>query len=153
MASPYRKRYDDLAQQESEYKDIVISKLKASAFELHQNEQECDKLNLRLTNLNHRLNGLQNEKDLDEKEYNHRNDLNTKTIYNLRDEVRALEAELDKIEADIALKRNDNDGVNRIISIKSSDLAKLKCELADLADDNKALTLDNKDLEQQVGFI
>lgn len=153
MASPYRKRCNDLAQQESEYKDVVISKLKASAFELRQGEQECDELSLRLNNLHHRLNLLQNEKDLDEKEHDHRNELNTKTIYNLRDEVRALEDELEKIEADITIRKNENDSVNRTISIRSADLAKLKCELADLGDDNKGLALDNKDLEQQVGFI
>jgi len=150
MASPYRKRYFDQAQIESDHKDVIISQLKAECFELRENERDYNDLNSRVNNLNHRFNLLQEEKVLDEKEHNYRSEVNLKTINALRDEVVALKGDLTAVERDNQDLRADNESVNLVIRAKTADLAQLKSDLADLSDDNSQLNLQNKELDRQV---
>jgi len=149
MTSPYKKRYFDQSQVESDHKDIVVSQLKAEAFELRENERDYNDLNSRVNNLNHRFNLLQEEKVLDEKEHNYRNELNLKTINALRNEVEGLKSDLNAITRDADDIRADNESVNVVVRNRTSDLAKLKSDLADLSDDNTHLTLENKELDRQ----
>jgi len=150
MSSPYRRRYNDPYQIESDHKDVVISNLKAEAFELRQGERDYEEINARLNNLNHRFNLLKDEKSLDEREYNTRTDLNHRTINNLKDDIEALRSEYRSVEADILDLRTDNQHINGIISGKSAELSKLKTELADLLNENDGVTINNKDLERLI---
>jgi len=148
MSSPYKNRHT--ANNESDQKDIVISQLKAAAFELHQSEKGIDNLGTKLTNLNHRFNLLQKEKALDEKEYNNRNELYTKTIQELKEEVNALRAELEAREGNVQALVEENDDINKVISTRTAEVARLKCELGDLSDENKDLNLQINELEHQI---
>jgi chromosome segregation ATPase len=150
MTSPYRKRYNDPYQIESDHKDVVISQLKAEAFELRQGERDYEELNARMNNLNHRFNLLKDEKSLDEREYSTRTELNHRTINNLKDDIEGLRSEYRSIEADILDLRGDNQSINGIISVKSSEIAKFKTELADIINENEELTINNKDLDRLI---
>lgn len=61
-----------------------------------------------------------------------------------------MRAEYRSIEADILDLRTDNQSINGVISVKSSEIAKLKTELADIINENEGLTINNKDLDRLI---
>lgn len=149
MTSSYKK-YFDPAQIESDQKDLIVSQLKAELFELRQNERDYNELHSKLNNLEHRYNLLQEEKTLNEREFKNRNELNLRTINNLKVDIDSLKQELNVLSADAQDLRYDNQSINEIITNKSAEVASLKAELADLSDSNSHLTMERKDLEVQI---
>jgi len=149
MTSSYKK-YFDPAQIESDQKDLIVSQLKAELFELRQNERDYNELHSKLNNLEHRYNLLQEEKTLNEREFKNRNELNLRTINNLKADIDSLKQELNVLSADAQDLRYDNQSINEIITNKSAEVASLKAELADLSDSNSHLTMERKDLEVQI---
>lgn len=152
MASSYKK-YFDPAQIESDQKDLVISQLKAELFELRQNERDYNELHSKLNNLEHRYSLLQEEKTLNEREFKNRNELNLRTINNLKADIDTLKQELNVLNADTQDLRFDNQNINEIVNARSSELAQLKAEIADLSDNNSHLSLEKKDLETQISRV
>jgi len=148
MSSPLRKSMYGASQVETERKDVIISQLKAEAFELRQGERDYSDLNARLNNLHHRYNLLQDEKALDSREWNARHEQNQRTLAILKDEVNALRTELAGIDADVQDVKGDNANINHIINSRNSDIAKLKADLSDLTADNNELSLQRNDLER-----
>jgi len=61
-----------------------------------------------------------------------------------------LRSEYRSVEADILELRGDCQSINGIISVKSSEIAKLKTELADIVNENEELTIKNKDLDRLI---
>jgi len=148
MSSPLRKSMYGATQVETERKDVIISQLKAEAFELRQNERDYSDLNARLNNLHHRYNLLQDEKSLDAKEWNARHEQNQRTLTILKEEVNALRTELAGVDADVQDVKSDNANVNHVINSRNSDIAKLKADLSDLTADNNELNFQRNDLEK-----
>jgi len=148
MSSPLRKSMYGASHLESERKDVVISQLKAEAFELRQNERDYSDLNARLNNLHHRYNLLQDEKTLDAREWNSRHEQNQRTLSILKDEVNALRTELAGVDADVQDVKSDNANINHLVNSRNSDIAKLKADLSDLNADNNELTFQRNDLEK-----
>lgn len=103
-----------------------------------------------MNNLEHRYNLLQEEKTLNERDFKNRNEINTKTIQNLKFDVDGLKNELDAINGDLQDLRIDNNGINELINNRSSEIARLKAELSDLFDSNNGLQADKRDLENNV---
>jgi len=149
MTSSYKK-YFDPAQIESDQKDLIVSQLKAELFELRQNERDYNELHSKLNNLEHRYNLLQEEKTLNEREFKNRNELNLRTINNLKADIDTLKQELNVLSADAQDLRYDNQSINEIITNKSAEVSQLKAELADLSDSNSHLAMERKDLEVQI---
>lgn len=152
MTSSYKK-YFDPAQIESDQKDLVVSQLKAELFELRQNERDYNELHSKLNNLEHRYNLLQEEKSLNEREFKNRNELNLRTINNLKSDIDTLKQELNVLNADAQDLRFDNQSINEIVNNRSSEIAQLKAELGDLSDSNAHLSLEKKDLETQISRV
>jgi chromosome segregation ATPase len=152
MTSSYKK-YFDPAQIESDQKDLVVSQLKAELFELRQNERDYNELHSKLNNLEHRYNLLQEEKSLNEREFKNRNELNLRTINNLKSDIDTLKQELNVLSADAQDLRFDNQSINEIVNNRSSEIGQLKAELGDLSDNNSHLAMEKKDLETQISRV
>jgi len=73
-----------------------------------------------------------------------------RTINNLKSDIDALKQELNVLNADIQDLRFDNTNINEIVNSRSSEVAQLKAELADLSDNNSHLAMEKKDLETQI---
>mmetsp|Transcript_39528 Transcript_39528/g.45983 ORF Transcript_39528/g.45983 Transcript_39528/m.45983 type:complete len:389 (+) Transcript_39528:51-1217(+) len=144
------KKYFDPAQVESDQKDLIISQLKAELFELRQNERDYSELHTKLNNLEHRYNLLQEEKTLNERDFKARNEINSKTVQNLKFDCDGLKNELNALNGDLQDLRIDNNGINELINSRSAEIARLKAELADLFDSNNALQGDKRDLENAI---
>jgi len=153
MTSSSYKKYFDPSQIESDQKDLIVSQLKAELFELRQNERDYNELHSKLNNLEHRYNLLQEEKTLNEREFKSRNELNLRTINNLKSDIDSLKQELNVLTADVQDLRFDNQNINDIVGNRSAEVAQLKAELADLTDGNNRLTLEKRDLEAQTGRV
>jgi len=152
MTSSYKK-YFDPAQIESDQKDLVISQLKAELFELRQNERDYNELHSKLNNLEHRYTLVQEEIGLNEREFRNRNELNVRTINNLKSDIHNLKQEFHVISDDIQDLRLDNQSLNEVVDNKNRELSRLKDEVADLTDNNGQLTLERKDLENQISRV
>jgi len=100
MHSSYKK-YFDPAQVESDQKDLIISQLKAELFELRRSEKNYEELHAKLNNLEHRYNLVQEEKLMNEKDFRARQDINGKTIANLKDDIDGLRGEYENANADV----------------------------------------------------
>lgn len=153
MTSSSYKKYFDPSQIESDQKDLIVSQLKAELFELRQNERDYNELHSKLNNLEHRYNLLQEEKTLNEREFKSRNELNLRTINNLKSDIDSLKQELNVLSADAQDLRFDNQNINDIVGNRSAEVAQLKAELADLTDSNNRLTLEKRDLEAQCSRV
>lgn len=70
----------------------------------------------------------------------------------MKSDIDALKQELNVLNADTQDLRFDNQNINEIVNTRSSEVAQLKSELADLADNNNQLALERKDLETQVNI-
>jgi len=87
---------------------------------------------------------------LNEREFKNRNELNLRTINNLKSDIDALKQELNVLSADAQDLRFDNQSINEIVNNRSSEIAQLKAELGDLSDNNSHLAMEKKDLETQI---
>lgn len=70
----------------------------------------------------------------------------------MKSDIDALKQELNVLNADTQDLRFDNQNINEIVNTRSSEVAQLKAELSDLADNNNQLALERKDLETQVNI-
>lgn len=87
---------------------------------------------------------------MNEREFKNRNELNLRTINNLKSDIDALKQELNVLSADAQDLRFDNQSINEIVNNRSSEIAQLKAELGDLSDNNSHLAMEKKDLETQI---
>ena len=78
--------------------------------------------------------------------------MNMKTINNLKGDIDSLKQELNVLNTDVQDIRLDNNGINEVINNRSSEIARLKAEITDLADNNNRIQYEKRDLEGQVRF-
>jgi chromosome segregation ATPase len=149
MHSSYKK-YFDPAQVESDQKDLIISQLKAELFELRRNEKNYEELHAKLNNLEHRYNLLQEEKMMNERDFKTRQEINGKTIGNLKIDIDSLRGEYESACGDIHGLRLENNGISDTITARNGELTRLRAELGDVFDENSVLDNDKRDLTQQV---
>jgi len=152
MNSSYKK-YFDPAQVESDQKDLIISQLKAELFELRRNEKNYEELHAKLNNLEHRYNLLQEEKLMNERDYKNRQEVNSRTISNLKQDIDSLRNEYESASSDIHALRLENNGVNDIINSRNAEVQRLKIELTEVFEENNHLELEKRDLQTSVSKL
>jgi chromosome segregation ATPase len=143
-------RYFSPAQVESDQKDLIISQIKAEIFELRQGERDYVELAAQLRNLEHRYNLLQDEKIRSEADFKARNELNFKTIANLKTDIDTLKSSIAESNIEYQELRAENNAIKDISEQRTIDLSKLKNELQDAIAKNNILNEDRRALEIQV---
>jgi len=146
-------RYFSPSQVESDQKDLLISQIKAEIFELKQNERDYLDLASQLRNIEHRYNLLQEEKLRAEVDFKSRNDLNFKTIANLKTDIDTLKSNIAESNIEYQELKAENQAVKDIAEQRDVSIKKLKLEVADALEQNDNLAQQRRALESDLAAL
>lgn len=146
-------RYFSPSQVESDQKDLLISQIKAEIFELKQNERDYLDLASQLRNIEHRYNLLQEEKLRAEVDFKSRNDLNFKTIANLKTDIDTLKSNIAESNIEYQELKAENQAVKDIAEQRDVSIKKLKLEVGDALEQNDNLAQQRRALESDLAAL
>jgi len=146
-------RYFSPSQVESDQKDLLISQIKAEIFELKQNERDYLDLAAQLRNIEHRYNLLQDEKLRAESDFKSRNDINFKTIANLKTDIDTLKSNIAENNIEYQELKAENQAVNDIAEQRDISIRKIKNEIADALEQNDSLNQQRRNLETELSNL
>jgi len=146
-------RYFSPSQVESDQKDLLISQIKAEIFELKQNERDYLDLASQLRSIEHRYNLLQEEKLRAEVDFKSRNDINFKTIANLKTDIDTLKSNIAESNIEYQELKAENHAAKDIAEQRDINIRKLKNEVADSLEQNDSLVQQRRDLEAELSAI
>lgn len=143
-------RYFSPSQVESDQKDLLISQIKAEIFELKQNERDYLDLAAQLRSIEHRYNLLQEEKLRAEADFKSRNDINFKTIANLKTDIDTLKSNIAESNIEYQELKAENQAIKEIAEQRDVNIKKLKHEVADSLEQNDVLNQQRRGLESEL---
>jgi len=146
-------RYFSPSQVESDQKDLLISQIKAEIFELKQNERDYLDLAAQLRNIEHRYNLLQDEKLRAEADFKSRNDINFKTIANLKTDIDTLKSNIAENNIEYQELKAENQAVKDIAEQRDISIRKIKNEIADALEQNDSLNQQRRNLETELSNL
>jgi chromosome segregation ATPase len=143
-------RYFSPSQVESDQKDLLISQIKAEIFELKQNERDYLDLASQLRSIEHRYNLLQEEKLRAESDFKGRNDINFKTIANLKTDIDTLKSNIAEANIEYQELKAENQAIKDIAEQRDINIKKLKHEVGDSLEQNDNLNQQRRTLESEL---
>lgn len=146
-------RYFSPSQVESDQKDLLISQIKAEIFELKQNERDYLDLAAQLRNIEHCYNLLQDEKLRAESDFKSRNDINFKTIANLKTDIDTLKSNIAENNIEYQELKAENQAVKDIAEQRDISIRKIKNEIADALEQNDSLNQQRRNLETELSNL
>jgi len=146
-------RYFSPSQVESDQKDLLISQIKAEIFELKQNERDYLDLAAQLRNIEHRYNLLQDEKLRAEADFKSRNDINFKTIANLKTDIDTLKSNIAENNIEYQELKAENQAVKDIAEQRDISIRNIKNEIADALEQNDSLNQQRRNLETELSNL
>jgi len=143
-------RYFSPSQVESDQKDLLISQIKAEIFELKQNERDYLDLASQLRSIEHRYNLLQEEKLRAEADFKGRNDINFKTIANLKTDIDTLKSNIAEANIEYQELKAENQAIKDIAEQRDINIKKFKHEVAESLEQNDHLNQQRRTLESEL---
>jgi len=132
---------------------LLISQIKAEIFELKQNERDYLDLAAQLRNIEHRYNLLQDEKLRAEADFKSRNDINFKTIANLKTDIDTLKSNIAENNIEYQELKAENQAVKDIAEQRDISIRKIKNEIADALEQNDSLNQQRRNLETELSNL